>query len=175
MTFSSHLSMMWTVWRIIFAVKVVYFPSIDKSENVLFLSYINDKLEREGRRKDIEISTMFSALKKAIRHLFLTSTLQYKCYLYYTNEILLMLGKKKYFPYISSKWKNKGHDLNSDCCALKPIFFPLRHTSPKFVFTWRGVNWLVLAFLRPSQHQTGMSSYCWLGNTHRSSPKQAIC
>lgn len=134
MTSSSHPSMMWTIWRVIFAHEVIYFPIIDKSDNVLF-SFIYEQVgKREEREIHLNIYYVLSTFKShyLISFLFwhyevtITSVLQMKnC---------LMIQKIKYFAYISSKWKSKGHDLNSGCCPPKPLLSPLHHTSSWFFF-----------------------------------------
>lgn len=97
---------------------------------MLSFSYMNDRLERERKRKYISISTVFQALEKAIVSFISMSTLRDRYCLCFTSEKLLMLGKMKYLVYMSNKSKNQGHNLSPGCYAPNPCSFfyiPLHH------------------------------------------------
>lgn len=145
---SSHLSVTWTLWRIILQTRWYIFHAL-KNLKVSFFVHI---LMISGKwwKLYLNIYYILSTLKNSLSHLYEPyeisniSGLQLK---------VLLLRKIKYFANISSTWKNKGYDLKPGCYASKLFLFPLHHTSLWYVFTWRGISWLVLAFLMFSQHQ----------------------
>lgn len=124
MTSSSHISMMWKIWGILFTEKVAFFPTTDKSENTsLFFFYIYEWQVGKEEGKKIHLNICY-----------ILSTWESHCLLYFFYQLceiwsllykckLLMLEKMKYFVYISSKSKNKGCDSSPGCCAPNPCTF----------------------------------------------------
>lgn len=123
---------MWTIQTIIFGDKVLYFLSIDKLTMFSFFHIWMTSWKGREKENTFKYLPCFKHLKKPLSNLFLISTLWDKHCLYFTNKKLVMLRKIKYFANLSSKWKNKGHDLNPGDCVPHP-FSPLLPTSPWFV------------------------------------------
>lgn len=90
-----------------------------------------------GKENTFKYLLYFKHLKKPLSHLFLLSTLWDKYFLYFTSEKLLMLGKMKYFVFIPSKSKNKGHDLNPGCCTPMPALSSPSHFTMTCFHMWR--------------------------------------
>lgn len=175
MTSSSHVSMMWTMWRIIFADEVVYFPTIDKSENTppLFFHIWMTSWKGRGKENTFKYLLYFKHLKKPLSHLFLLSTLWDKYFLYFTSEKLLMLGKMKYFVYIPSKSKNKGHDLNPGGCTPIPALSSPSHFTMICFHMWRHRS--VSPCLPQALSASGMYVFILLAqNQPLTDPHQAI-
>ena len=116
-----------------------------------------------GKENTFEYLLYSKHLKKPLSPVFLLSTL--KSDLYFTSENCYCLERWSilFIYLVSQRTRDRFQPwlLRSE---------PLHHSSPWFVFTCRGITWPALAFLRPSQLQTWMSSLYWFRTTLRSSP-----
>lgn len=154
MTSSSHPSVMWTLWRVLLADEVIYFPIIDRSDNALFHLWTSWREEKEIH---VNIYHVLSTLKSH----YLISSLCWPCEVTIISVLqmkkLLMIQKIKYFAYISSKWKNRHMSELWVLSSKAPALSFASHFI-MIVFTCWGISHLVLAFLRPAGCRHGCLS-----------------